>query len=499
MMNKPNILLITTDSQRWDTLGCMGSPFAKSPHLDKLASEGVLFEQGHTSSPVCTAARCSLMTGLHSPIHGCIENGIQRRHPLPMFPDLLEEQGYYNIMIGKTHFGPVPPSFHVLSEVTEKSIDANDAYARHIRPHGYPRVTDHPNPVPEELFMEAFLVDTTIREIDQAVSNGKGPFFAFCSMVSPHGPFDPPGRFASLYNEVTLPPVNYTEGEIAAFPNHLKLLLGLQGEDEPAAPKKPGGLKVFPETGGKSDADDKREEVDRVRKLYYGSAAYCDEQVGRLLAYLERSGLREQTLVIFTSDHGLQMFDHGFNDKHNYYDGSWRVPFIMSMPGTIPSGEKRDFAIWNDIPATILAAAGTSSPYIQGFDLFTPLVEGLPSPRRYAVATLYKSAALATRQWKLEWYFEERKGRLFDRVNDPLERTDLFFEPEYRKLRDELIAALLNWRSDLTDVRHLVETTGGGGPVARRIAPHTLSMRGIDSEIRLNEWVSELESTTGVR
>ncbi|CAG7600809.1 Arylsulfatase [Paenibacillus solanacearum] len=491
-MNRPNIVLITTDSQRWDTLRCMGSDFAISPHLDRLASEGVLFEQAHTSSPVCSPARCSLMTGLHTPIHGCIENGIKRKHPLPMFTDLLKEQGYTNLMIGKTHFGAIPDSFDVVHEVTEKSNDASDAYAKHIAAHGYPRKSAGvPNPVPESLFMEAFLIDTAIGEIERTIAEGEGPFFAFCSLVSPHEPFDPPGRFAELYDDVELPPIRYEEGELSAFPQHMKRLLGLTAEPsgEPRGKKE---LKHFREQSGKSDREERIAEVERIRKHYYGSAAYCDEQIGRLIAYLDKSGLRSNTLVLFTSDHGLQMFDHGFNDKHNYYDATWRVPFIMSMPGTLPAGEKRDFAVWNDIPATLLAAAGTSSPSIQGFDLFTPLVQGQPSPRRCAVATLYKSAAVAIERWKLEYYFEEKKGRLFDRLADPEERNDLFDRQEYGEIRHRLVEALLNWRSDLVDVDELIRSTSGGGPVARRIAPHTRSMRGVDSEIRLNEAVEEI-------
>ncbi len=111
MKNLLNILLITTDSQRWDSLHCMGSEFAISPHLDRLASEGVLFENAHTSSPVCMPARCSLMTGVHAHVHGSIENGFHRHTHLPMLPDLLKAQGYHTIMVGKTHFDPVPESF----------------------------------------------------------------------------------------------------------------------------------------------------------------------------------------------------------------------------------------------------------------------------------------------------------------------------------------------------------------------------------------------------
>jgi arylsulfatase A-like enzyme len=203
--------------------------------------------------------------------------------------------------------------------------------------------------------------------------------------------------------------------------------------------------------------------------------------------YLDRKGLRENTLVIFSSDHGQQYFDHGFNDKHNYYDASWRVPFIMSMPGTLPSGTKRDFAIWNDIPTTILAAAGTECPSMQGFDLFTPLSEGKPSPRRCAVATLFKSAALATEKWKLEYYFEEGTGRLYDRAADPAEQHNLYGDPAHAGTAAGLTRALLTWRSDLSDVHYLRAKTRGGGPVANRLAAYNVGIKGTDGEERLNE------------
>ncbi|MDF2648162.1 MAG: hypothetical protein K0Q73_3967, partial [Paenibacillus sp.] len=372
-ISKPNIVLITTDSQRWDTLSCMGSPFARSPNLDRLAREGVLFMNAHTASPVCSPARCSLLTGVHAPVHGCVENGIGRQAHLPVFPDLLKEQGYINIIAGKAHFGPLPASFDVAHTVTEKHLNANDAYTRHIRLHGFSRVSSHPNPVPEHLFMDSFIVDTTIQEIERAATSGNQPFFAFCSLVSPHSPIDPPGRWASLYTDVELPEINAVPGESDSFPKHMKMLLGLSGE-----------------TGDTTEP----EAMDEERRLYYGLAAYCDDQIGRLIRFLNQSGLRENTLIIFSSDHGQQLFDHEFNDKHNYYDSTWRVPFIMSMPGTLPCGETRGFAVWTDITASILAAAGTSCSSMQGFDLFTPLSKGEQSPRRCAAAALYKSVAL---------------------------------------------------------------------------------------------------------
>ncbi|WP_134698598.1 sulfatase [Ammoniphilus sp. YIM 78166] len=500
-MGKPNILLITTDSQRWDTLSCMGSPFAISPNLDRLAREGVLFEQGHTSSPVCMPARCSLITGLHTPVHGCIENGLNRRPDVVTLPDLLKEHGYYNIMVGKTHFGDIPSSFDVVHNVTEKMIDASDSYAKHLKKHGYNRVSEHPNPVPEHLFMEAFLVDQTIEELKKCTEDK--PFFAYCSMVSPHEPVDPPGKWATLYENVTLPEVHYQEGEISNFPEQMKTLLGFAGYE----PSKPLSSQVelqdLYEAHGGIYHEGIREKVDELRRLYYGLAAYCDDQVGRLIRFLDESGLRENTLIIFSSDHGLQLFDHGFNDKHNYYDASWRVPFIMSMPGTLPTNERREFALWNDIPTTILGAAGIASDTMQGFDLFTPLKEGKPSPRRCAVATLFKSAALATKRWKLSYYFDKAEGRLFDRQQDPLETNNLYNDPHHVDVRNQLLHALLTWRADMMDLQFYHETGDRfikranslklKVPVARRVINEVRSIQGWQGEERLNQLAERID------
>ncbi|HEX2185991.1 MAG TPA: sulfatase-like hydrolase/transferase [Chloroflexota bacterium] len=480
MSERLNVLLITTDTSRCDTLSVYGNPHAISPHLDGLAREGVLFEQGHSPAPVCMPARCSLLTGVHTPVHGCIENGIGRRTDLTPFPDLLAAAGYTSIMVGKTHFGPIPDSFHVQHTVKgEKSSDAEDCYAEHLRRHGYARATRHPNPVPEELFCEAFLVDRTIQEIDRAVSHGGAPFFAFCSLLSPHGPLDPPGRWATAYDDRPLPPLNYVPGEERRHPRQLRLLLGLDEGDR--LPRLADGT---PDTA----------QIDARKRLYYGLAAYCDAQIGRLLRYLDEAGLRRNTLVIFTSDHGTQLYDHGFDDKHTFYDASWRVPLILSLPGTLPQGARRGFATWNDLTATILAAAGLESPSVQGFDLLGPLARGADSPRGCAVSVLYRSCALATPRWKLEYYLEDGTGRLFDRLADPLERHDRYDDPERLAVRQELLHALLTWRAELVDVQFLHEHTGGGGPVAVRAASHTRAIRGVDAEQRLNDRVAAIDS-----
>jgi arylsulfatase A-like enzyme len=357
-----------------------------------------------------------------------------------------------------------------------------------LKQHGYKQPKAHPNPIPEELYFESFLVNLTIEEIERAREQDvEAPFFAYLSMYAPHGPHVPPGKWATVYDDVPLPEINYTEGEVERLPVHLRRLIGVLG-DEKAETEALRGI---------HEADSEvRREADERRRLYYGYAAYCDAQVGRILDYLDASGLRDNTLVIFSSDHGHELYDHGVNNKHNYFDSSWRVPLIMSLPGTLPQGETREFAIWNDITASILGAAGTKCDTMQGFDLFTPLAAGDPSPRQCAVGTLYKSAALATRRWKLEYYFEEGEGRLFDRLNDPKEQRDVYRHPEFAPVRGELVEALLGWRSDIADLHSLLAGSarhGGGGPVATRILDHTLAMRGTDAEQRLNEKAMKLD------
>jgi arylsulfatase A-like enzyme len=427
--------------------------------------------------------RCSLMTGVHTPVHGCIENGFSRYNHLPMLTDLLDGAGYHNIMVGKAHMGPVPDSFHV-QRVTrgEKSRDVDDMYADFIRARGYPRATVslEPNPVPEDLFMDAFLATTAMEEMDQAIKQDK-PFFCFCSLYSPHGPIDPPGRWASLYDDVPLPPINYREGEIAGHPAAQRALLG------------------YAEPGARSVDTVDEATIDKMRRLYYGLAAYCDHQVGRLVRYLDERRLRENTLVIFTSDHGTQLMDHGFSNKHNWYDESWRVPLIVSQPGTLPEGERRGFAIWNDLTTTILAAAGVSgsaAQHMQGYDLYTPLRCREPSPRQYAAATLFKTAAVATRRWKLAYYFEDGRGQLFDRIADPQEQIDLYDSAAHREVRDRLLVGLLAWYGDTVDLHGLIERSHRGGPIARRAVTHAKGISGLDAEERLNQVCRAVDGLT---
>jgi arylsulfatase len=478
---RPNILLITTDSQRCDTLSYMGNEHAHSPNLDRLAAEGTMFTDAHTACPVCMPARCSLLTGTHAQTHGVIENGIAPRDYLTIFPDLLHEAGYTTIMVGKTHTGLLRPTYdHACIIQGEKGGRTDDPYTAFLSRHGRDRGDVDPATLPDELHMDAFLVDETIAAMDNAIAGSEAPFFAHCSLLSPHEPLDPPGAWADLYRDRSLPPVNYRPGELDEHPAHMHEVLGLR-------------YRTDTDRFFAADGTLRSDEVDAHRARYFGLAAYCDALVGRLISFLDENDLRSRTLVIFTSDHGTQLFDHGFDDKHCFYDASWRVPFVVSMPGTVPRSETRGFASWVDIAPTILAAAGLACPTMQGLDLFAPLATGANHPRRGAASTLYASCALVTRRWKLEWYLEDARGRLFDRLADPDEQENLIDDETFAHVRDHLLISLLTWRADTTDLQWLQRQTSGGGPVARQAAMHTARMRGNDPEQRLNTRIAGME------
>lgn len=472
MPKQPHILLITTDTQRWDTLRCMGSSFARSPHTDRLAEEGVLFEQGHTSSPACAPARCSLITGVHPQTHRVLENGIRPDFKLSNFPDLLAEAGYTGILSGKTHFGKTPVGFQIDYQAeASKTITNEGIWSEALKAAGFPeKPIDYPHDVPEDLYYDGFVTTNTIRGIEEALeARPQDPFFAFCSLVSPHYPLNPPGAWGDLYSAEELP---FPSGDwnLDQEPEQTRQLLRLEERPRPSP-----------------------EEILKERRLYYGLAAYCDAQIGRLLQFLDDRGLTENTLVLFTSDHGTDLYDHGFDDKHVYYDSTWRIPFILRWPGAIPAGETREFAHWNDIAPSLLGAAGLEFPHFQGFDLVTPLREGGENPRSCAVATLQKSCALATQYWKFEYYFEDGTCRLFHRLKDPGEYNNLSEEEACRDVRSSLLEALLRWYGDVLPTEYLSREAGGGARVSREVTRMMSALKGTDAEIRLNRAAKDID------
>lgn len=415
-----------------------------------------------------------MLVGVHVPIHGIVENDMvgNMRDSLTPYFDQMKKAGYHTALIGKTHFKPVP-----------KSIDHLDVHTGNADKRGAT--------ISSEDFLETYLVNQTMKWIKEVTPGGGGkgatgaPWFANIGMVSPHPPnWVPPGPWRHVYDGVKLPPLNYREGNIAAIPYQTRMLLGLLGKEEddpPAFPKGQPDMDFIDQqitTGGTNG-----------RYNYYAQAAYVDAQVGRMLDFLDEEGLTNNTLVIFASDHGSELYDHGINnDKHNFLDASLRVPLIMRMPGVLPAGATRTFANTLDIPATILAAAGAEIPVdYQGFDLLTPVSKGLPSPRKVGISTEYRAHAVVTPSWKLAYFYEQGEGRLWDRIHDPEEQNDLFNSSDTREVREGLLMALLRWRAQQDPLGYLRASTHAAGPAAVCSHNHTMHLRSLDAEIQLQD------------
>jgi arylsulfatase A-like enzyme len=464
----PNILLIVGDTFRCDGIGAYGSS-ALSPSLDRLAAEGVRFDDCRTPSPVCCPARSSLLTGQYPVTHGCTENGVERREGMPVFTDALREAGYHTIYVGKTHWGPDPAfdDFHMLRG--EKNADNDDFYARHVRALGHSRATRHlaPNPVPAEDFVDAFCARRTIECLERAPTDR--PWFACCSLLSPHGPYDPPRPWDTLYADRPLPDEDAPLPRLADEAAPIRRLLGF-------------------------DKTDQHREDPHARRLYYGLCAYVDAQVGRLVDWLDTRGLREDTLVIFTSDHGYTQFADGYSNKHTFRPTSWRVPLIVSRPGAVPAGEARGCASWVDLTTGILGVAGIDVHWCQGLDILTPLGAGDDNPRRAAIGNLMESFGLATERWVYEWHPESDEERLFDRAADPHELHDLSASPSHAPVRAACLRACATWRALVDDQAGREQRFSPGGPVARRVVAHYQQTPGNLADLRLQEAATAIDA-----
>jgi len=460
-----NILHITSDQQRTSTLGCYGNDWAISPNIDKLASEGTRFTDAYTASPVCSPSRTSVLLGVHVPIHGVVENGVKGYHtPMTNYFDILKKRGYHTALIGKTHYSPLP-----------KTIDHLDVHSSNSDMRG-PDVSEYD-------FLETYLTNQTKAWITNITSKKDGkPWYAYLSMVSPHNPNWVPGKWQRTYDGVKLPPLNYKQGNIGALPYQTRMLLNLLGKELDDPPAFPMGV---PNMSYIDSATAQGTSTSRYD--YYNQAAYVDSKVGEMMSYLEKAGLDKNTLVIFSSDHGSQMFDHGIgNDKHNFLDASWRVPLVMRFPGVLPANTTRSFASTLDITATIVSVAGAAIPASwQGFDLVGPISQGKQSPRQVGIGTEYRAHAIATPSWKLSYFPEEGEGRLFNRKADPEEQFDLFNSTEHSTVKYGLLTALLRWRAQQDPLQWLQTNSKPGAQTATLAYNHTEGINAIDAEVRL--------------
>lgn len=442
---KHNILLITTDQQRYDTIGAFGYCYAKTPCLDELARESVIFEKCYTPIPSCIPARASILTGCYSKVHklpiNYFENESQIPYYVPTFPEILSNNGIDTIAIGKMHFSPIRRSngfnrLMLMEEIPRYRQD--DEYATYLKEHGWGHIQSihgvrhflymrpQESVIPTRHHGTTWVADRTIEELR---SHEDRPFMIWASFIAPHPPLDVPPEWAHLYDDVPLPkPINdMTSVSLEAIDNG-KIIEDGMSEDSKA----------------------------RFKKLYYCAISFVDYQIGRIINELKRLDLYENTLIVFTSDHGEMLGDHQSYQKFQPYESSSHVPFIVKPPtGCIPTVSGKDeFIDLTDLFPTFLDVADVDvGPEIEiaGESLFTHnrkkirtqvFLEHGMGERRWV--------SIRTKDYKFNYFYAGGRRELFDMKSDPDEQNNLLEHDgsDYSEIADEYERRLVEWEKE---------------------------------------------------
>jgi len=460
---RPNILLICTDQQRFDTLRAYGNDHVLTPNLDRLAADGVLFENCYVQNPVCSPSRASLMTSRYPHAHGLWANGVHLRDDEQFFTKTLADDGYDCGLVGKLHLsacqhGRLEPRHDDGFRVFRWAHDpyrgsSENEYHRWLKtafPDLYAQALQAGgggfDNLPTEAHYSRWIGNETVDFLRSSRDRTK-PFCFVANFFDPHHGFGAPKEYLDRYLPDELPRPVTRDGELAGKPPILT----------EASKESYGGHA----RGYQSyDAD----ELQQVKAAYYAMVSLVDDEVGRILAALEQEGLADNTVVVFTSDHGEMLGDHQLMLKGPMmYDCAVRVPLIVRWPGQLPAGERRpELVQWVDLAPTFLEAADAPAlPRGQGMSLL-PLARGDQDAvtRNWALCEYRNSGhpydpavhttMLRTDRWKIVVYHgapatdRERTGELYDLAADPTELDNLWNHPDHSGVRLQLQEMLLD-------------------------------------------------------
>ena len=415
---KPNIIFILTDDHRWDCLGVMGHPFLKTPNMDRLANEGLLFENAFVTTSLCSPSRASFLTGQYASVHG-IRNNFSRWDEKRniTFMEHLKAAGYETAFIGKWHMpgGGLPrlPGVDQFVSFTRKDGQGDyyncPIYVNHkLTPNRVPYIT-------EEL---------TEYALDFVSKDRESPFCLYLSHKAVHHDWKPPEHLAGKYNDVDL---SFLAPESDKYNTWTKnsFLEGTMGN------------------------------MHAVYRRYSECLESVDEELGRLFAALEEAGEMDNTIIVYAGDNGYIWGEHRLYAKHYPYEESIRIPYIVRYPGLVSDpGRRADQMVLNiDLAPTILDVAGIRIPDFMQGESFAPILRSANAKGRESfVYELFRdfpfggrvppNKSLRTNRYKyIEWELC-RTPEIYDLVSDPREMTNLFGTEEGEGLLPELKAEL---------------------------------------------------------
>lgn len=431
-MKKPNIVYVFADQLRYSAVGCNGNSEIHTPNFDRLAKEGMVFDQCFSSCPICAPYRAQVLSGRYPHQNGVVCNEYELRHDIPTLPGVLKQAGYHTAYVGKWHlgYGPyTPDKRYGFDTMAAYNINRDAFYGSyHLNEEGPFEMRDwHPT-------METNLAIDFIRKHQQM--QPEDPFFLMMSWLPPHWPYE-------------------------TFPKEYDIYDGDK-------------LTISPNTPKQLEAWERRETA-----MYYGNVTGLDDQFGRLMKTLEELGLTENTIVCFTSDHGDHLGSHGYGkpfdswlhhtkrgSKATPFNESIHIPFIMRWPGHIEEGTRTD-AIFSsvDVMPTLLAMCEVAIPEgLAGKDLsFVPLggdgersdsvylqILGPGWPHRGKWLGYWRGVR-TDRYVYARWYQDEVEPMLFDVIDDPYEMNNLYGKKEYQEVQKRMETLLQGWLKETRD------------------------------------------------
>ncbi len=426
----PNVLVILSDDQRFDTIGALGNPHIHTPNLDTLATRGFAFNRAFCTTPICTPARAEILTGCTSFGNHVPWFGMPVNPDLTLLPRAFQDAGYYTIHAGKWHNDGHPrdkgyDTTHCVFGQDNLNTLRESGHIMRFK-EGDHEVSGHSS----EIF-----TDAALNALERAPEDR--PWFCYLAYFAPHDPHEAPEPFASMYDPADMP----------LLPNYM-----------PEHPFDNGDMVIRDEL--LDNWPRTQEAMRRYRARYYGLISHMDHQIGRVLGALQRNGQLENTVVVFTGDQGLAIGSHGLLGKENMYDHSIGSPLIYCGPG-VPAGGRSDaMAHHVDLFPTLCDLAGITRPEsaADGHSL-VPVMQGRErrvrehvlcefySPEQPGEELRHSQRAIRTEHWKLTWFPLIDRYQLFDLQNDPLEMTDLLVD--WRRRQRLAVEAGKNvWKKD---------------------------------------------------
>lgn len=449
---RPNVLFLMSDDLN-NLLGCYGDSLAKTPNIDRLAARGVRFDRAYCTFPLCGPSRNSMLTGLYPNSTGILANAQIFRQTIPAqvsMPQAFRQAGYFAARIGKLYHYNVP------SSIGTNGHDDPGSWELELNPAGIDRLEEEPHiftllpgqfggtlswyasPKGDEHHTDGLMADDAEWVLERCAKRRDRPFFLAVGFFRPHTPYVSPKPYFDLYPEKEMPVVQGVKEDQADLP---AAALGSHKKEQEKL------------------TDDLRRQC---RQAYYASISFMDAQVGRVVAALDRLGLAENTIIVFTSDHGYHMGEHGLWQKMSLFEENARVPLLIVAPGVATKGASAKSPVSHiDVFPTLAELCGIKPPSnVQGQSLVPMLKDPSVAGRGWAITQVMRGGGparasvttnvgsdgpaffgytLRTPRWRYTEWDEGKKGReLYDHDADPRELTNLADSADHAKTVEDL-------------------------------------------------------------